>query len=307
MSSSRPDHRRIWLAALAVVLLALLGAVLVKLATDHRRSISVASHQDILDCFEELGYSRDDWAGDTPGVPRIAFNRIPMAWTDDQGVDAKKSLFLMAMAPLALMSNELILMDRARLEELADESSLSTGEIDWLTDLAQRYRVVADDGSLAGADDIPELLKRVDAVPVSLMLAQGVEESGWGTSRFAEEGNALFGQWTWGDDGIVPQQQRDGMGDYRIKAFATPLDSVEAYMLNLNSHAAYADLRTLRAQSENPSGPDLAAGLLSYSERGADYVSSLRAIISANNLSHLDAAVLADDPTYIVNPRGDGN
>ncbi|MBT7614934.1 MAG: hypothetical protein HN577_17200, partial [Rhodospirillaceae bacterium] len=185
MASNPPKTRRIWFATLALVLLVVLAAVLVKLATDHRQSISVASHQDILDGFDELGYSRDDWTGNTPGVPRIAFNRIPMAWTDDQGVDAKKSLFLMAMAPLALMSNELILKDRARLLELAGESNLSTGEIDWLTNLAQRYRVVADDGSLANADDIPELLNRVDAVPVSLMLAQGVEESGWGTSRFA--------------------------------------------------------------------------------------------------------------------------
>ncbi|MBT6205766.1 MAG: hypothetical protein HOI34_19000, partial [Rhodospirillaceae bacterium] len=105
----------------------------------------------------------------------------------------------------------------------------------------------------------------------------------------------------------VPQQQRDGMGDYKIRAFATPLDSVEAYMLNLNSHAAYADLRARRAQSESPSGSDLAAGLTSYSERGADYVSSLRAIISVNKLSNLDTAVLADGPTTIVNPVGDGS
>ena len=132
---------------------------------------------------------------------------------------------------------------------------------------------------------LDELLTRLDVVPVSLVLAQAAEESGWGTSRFAAEGNALFGQWSWADGAIRPQEQREGLGDYGIASFATPLESIVAYTLNLNSHPAYAELRTRRRQMrdnrERISGLELANTLTRYSERGAEYVDTLHAIISS--------------------------
>ena len=104
-------------------------------------------------------------------------------------------------------------------------------------------------------------------------MAQAAEESGWGTSRFAAEGNALFGQWTWNGQRIRPMQQRDELGDYGIAAFAAPLQSIVAYMLNLNSHAAYAQLRARRAELlESVDAQPMAARALSLQDaRRAEY------------------------------------
>lgn len=155
-----------------------------------------------------------------------------------------------------------------------------------------------------------ELLARLDIVPVSLALAQAAEESGWGTSRFAAEGNALFGQWAWGENAIRPQNQREGLGDYGIAAFETPLESVRAYMHNLNTHPAYAELRARRAEmrrdDETLSGWELANTLTRYSERGQDYVDTLHTIMRVNRLADTDSAYLGDGPTIFLVPVGDG-
>jgi uncharacterized FlgJ-related protein len=154
------------------------------------------------------------------------------------------------------------------------------------------------------------LLERVDIVPVSLALSQAAEESGWGTSRFAAEGNALFGQWTWGGEGIKPEQQRAALGDHRIAAFESPLQSVMAYMHNLNTHPAYAELRAMRARLRREGQPirgrKLAEALTKYSERGQAYVDSLHAIMSVNHLDAADEAHLGDGPTIYLVPVGDG-
>jgi len=148
----------------------------------------------------------------------------------------------------------------------------------------------------------------VDLVPVSLVLAQGAEESGWGTSRFASEGNALFGRWTWSGKGIKPKEQREELGDYRIAAFDKPLASVEAYLLNINSNQAYAPLRAGRAEARRSgqalSGWELAKTLTSYSERGPDYVGSLHAIMRVNKLQPVDEAYLVGEEVWEIYPPG---
>ncbi len=137
-------------------------------------------------------------------------------------------------------------------------------------------------------------------------------ESGWGTSRFADLGNALFGQWTWGDDGVTPTEQRSGdKGNYKVKAFARPDQSVAAYLLNLNTHARYSELRRLRAsyraKERQASGYVLAAGLVGYSERGHAYVDELRAIMNKARLATVEDAMLRDmEPIWLV-PVGEGS
>ena len=143
----------------------------------------------------------------------------------------------------------------------------------------------------------------MDTIPPSLIVAQMVEESGWGTSRFAAEGNALFGQWSY-DGGIKPEEQRENKGDYRIEAFKTPLDSVRAYMLNLNSHTSYADFRkrraALRAKGQPVTGPDLVGTLIEYSERREAYVKIIEEIMEHNSLPPLDHVRLASGKlTYL--------
>ena len=127
-------------------------------------------------------------------------------------------------------------------------------------------------------------------------MAQAAEESGWGTSRFAAEGNALFGQWAWSGQRIRPAQQRGQLGDYGIAAFEAPLQSVVAYVRNLNTHAAYAQLRARRAEllesGSSVSGWVLAETLTRYSERGQEYVDTLHTIMRVNRLEATDEAYL---------------
>ena len=272
------------------------------------------SYTEVGELFEELGYTPETWAAGIREVPRVYLTTIAPRWRDRVSAEVtvleKKRIFFRALAPLVLRSNEFILRDRARLEELGPGGDLNSDDRLWLSELAVAYGVVKDADAALDAAVLDELLVRVDVVPVSLALSQCAEESGWGTSRFAAEGNALFGQWSWGGKGIKPLQQREGMGDYRIAAFETPLQSVMAYMRNLNTHNAYAGLRArraeLRAKGERISGFELAKTLDKYSERGAAYVESLHGIMRVNQLDPADDAFLGDGPTIWLIPIGEG-
>jgi len=271
------------------------------------------SYVEVGELFEELNYTPEAWQEGIREIPRVYLTTIAPRWRDRVSAEVtvleKKRIFFRSMAPLVLRSSELILRDRARLEELRN-GDVSTEDRQWMTELAVAYGVVKDADATLDEAVLDELLIRVDIVPVSLALSQCAEESGWGTSRFAAEGNALFGQWSWGGKGIKPQQQREGMGDYRIAAFETPLQSIMAYMRNLNTHAAYAGLRArraeLRAKGERMSGWTLAETLDKYSERGAAYVDSLHAIMRVNQLDPADDAFLGDGPTIFLVPVGEG-
>ena len=156
---------------------------------------------------------------------------------------------------------------------------------------------------------LSELMLRVDIVPPALALGQGAYESGYGTSRFALEGNAYFGQWTYGGKGMKPKEKRASKGNYGVAAYAWPLDSVESYMLNLNTHSAYTGLRKMRADirasGSKVTGHDLAASLDRYSERGQEYVDTLRGIMRFNELAVADSADLRAGPVVLlVNVEG---
>jgi uncharacterized FlgJ-related protein len=135
-------------------------------------------------------------------------------------------------------------------------------------------------------------------------MGQAAYESGYGASRFSIEGNALFGQWTYGGKGLVPQQQRKSLGDHRIAAFDWPFDSVRGYYINLMSHPAYEDFRrlraTLRAEGKPLASMVLADGLIKYSERGQEYVDTLKGIMRVNNLTIADGAEFRDEPMRFV-------
>jgi uncharacterized FlgJ-related protein len=276
------------------------------------------SYTEVGELFEELNYTPQTWAAGIREVPRAYLTTIAPRWRDrvsnEVSVLEKKRIFFRSLAPLVLRSNEFILRDRARASglqvRLAGGGDISPEDRQWLIELAVGYGVVKDGETALNAAAFDELMVRLDIVPVSLALSQCAEESGWGTSRFAAEGNALFGQWSWTGEGIKPLQQREGMGDYRIAAFETPLHSVMAYMKNLNTHNAYAGLRArraeLRTKGERMSGFELAKTLDKYSERGAAYVESLHGIMRVNKLDPADDALLGDGPTIWLIPVGDG-
>jgi uncharacterized FlgJ-related protein len=207
---------------------------------------------------------------------------------------------------LILYSNEIILDDRSRLEKFA--AAPESAEHKWLAGLATNYGLLQEDKALPGGDAlstlVAELMMRVDTVPPSLALGQAAYESGYGTSRFAREGNALFGQWTYGGKGMQPREKRSSKGDYGVAAYDWPLDSVRGYMRNLNTHRAYQKLRDKRAAARSigreASGTELAETLTSYSEKGAEYVKNLKGIMRTNQLAVSDNATLQTGPAILI-------
>ncbi len=243
--------------------------------------------------FERYNYDLHSVRKQTADVPRIVPASVPRDLKEVQQVDRKKQVFLQMVLPLVLMVNERLMEQRERLTALAAKlergQALAAEQQAWLDEMYASYKVEPG--------DIDTLLLRVDVVPPSLALAQAAIESGWGTSRFAREGNALFGQWVWGDDakGIVPEQRQAGK-THKIRAFETPLEAVAAYIKNLNTHRAYRKLRRMRSdlrdQGAGLNGLTLAGGLEAYSEKGMKYVKLVRNIIAANELRPLDKARL---------------
>ena len=275
-------------------------------------SYEFESHTDLEALFAELNYTPESWAAGNRDIPRLYLTSIPTRWRHQTAnsipVTRKKQLFFRLLSPGALRANELVAADRARLLKVAEGvGQLAPEDASWLANLAARYRLRGE--RAAGPEAIDELMLRVDVLPPSLILAQAAEESGWGTSRFADVGNALFGQWAW-DEGIVPLERREEVGEYFVARFETPLDSIRAYMRNLNTHRAYRRLRErraeLRARGELPSGWELARTLTSYSERGEDYVRTLHSIMRANNLQAVDDAYLRDMEPMTLIPVGEG-
>jgi len=230
-------------------------------------------------------------------------------WNKDSAslpVNDKKELFYRSLLPLILYSNETILENRARLKKSAGTPKGS--EREWLAGLAANYGLLKAGENLPKGDGlsalVAELMMRVDAVPPSLALGQAAYESGYGTSRFAREGNALFGQWTYGGKGMQPKQKRASKGNYGVAAYDWPLESVRGYMRNLNTHRAYQKLRDKRAAARSmdrkPTGDELADTLTSYSERGAEYVKSLKGIMRTNELAVADHATLQAEPAILI-------
>ena len=247
---------------------------------------TLASH------FEELGYDLDAVVAGERHVPRVTLVSIPADLKDVPEVKTRKELFFQAVLPLILQVNEEITAERERLWRVRTDVVLGRelNAVDrlWLAVMSDKYKVKRG--------DLETLLRRVDIIPPSLALAQAAEESGWGTSRFVREGNAIFGQWTFSQsDGIKPKDI-DPDKNHRVRAFDDLMGSVRAYVRNLNTHRAYRDFRDrraeLRREGEALNGGELAETLTSYSERGEDYVETLERIMTANALDKLDGAQL---------------
>ena len=220
---------------------------------------------------------------------RPAFKAPPLPdFTTYKDVQEKKQAFFDYLLPLITEANQRVLEQRALAEKWARDEELTEKELQRLTRMMENYRVKADDK--AGQKEI--LLNRVNIIPPSLVLAQAANEYAWGTSRFATEGNNLFGQWCFSKGcGLVPSSRNDG-AVHEVRKFRSPMESVESYIQNLNRHAKYRQLRLIRhrLQEENQiiSGPALAAGLIGYSERGQAYVDEIRHMIEYNGLQQYD-------------------
>lgn len=289
---------------------------LIKDTISSSQKVPIRSYKDILELFEKLGYTPEAWQAGIREVPRvygtIVGNRWGTSTANEIEVVQKKRIFFRVLAPLILKSNESILKDRMKLERIRstyhEKNTIPEKDQNWIVRLAEVYRVNNSENGIS-EKMLDELWEKVDMIPPSLALSQGAEESGWGTSRFAATGNAIYGQWTWGENAIKPEQQRKELGNYGIAAFETMQESVSGYMLNLNTHPAYADLRKKRAElrrsGEKITGSVLAEQLTRYSERGEEYVKTLKSLMEYNRLIPTDDAYLSKDPPIYMVPAPD--
>ena len=284
-----------------------------------REVIVFASPKQIIEFLKAEQFWGTAERGKQMTVPSLYLIGVNPAWrerSEQLPVADKKEIFFSAMVPLIMHANEIAMARREdlyRMQKLLKEGTpIPDGDLQQLRDGLALLRV-ADADTIAAVTQssvelpryLEEMLYKVDIIPVGLALGQAAYESGYGTSRFVAEGNAFFGQWTYGGKGLVPKQQRKSLGDHRIASFDWPFDSVRGYFLNLMSHPAYEDFRKLRAKLRAEGKPlsstVLAAGLIRYSERGQEYVDGLKDIITRNKLDVADDAVFRDGPTkYLV-------
>jgi len=259
------------------------------------------SLDDLNELFDSLNYNTQSWREGNREVPRLTFESVSDTWhktANTMPVQQKKMIFFRLMAPLILKANENILLER----QIVETAKLDNGR---LIDLAIKYKLLKNPAVRLTEANREALLQRVDILPPSLVLAQAAEESGWATSRFTLEGNAFFGQWDFSGKGMTPKQQRTELGNYGIARFDSPLESVQAYTLNLNTHKAYMKLRnlreTLRTNNQAITGLELAGTLDKYSERGQAYIDGLRQMIRYNKLEQVDEAYLSTTaPLHLI-------
>ena len=240
----------------------------------------------IKQLYEDTGYKLDDIRKNKLVKP-VALDSFPREIKMIENTKKRKEFFLQIVLPLILQENNNIRLDRKRLFSIINKSNNNELEKKWLNKKYKQYGIPSK--------DLSTLKVRMDEVPVSLALAQAAKETGWGTSRFAQEGNALFGQWTWSGEGLKPKEADENKG-HKVMKFNVLQASVRAYQRNLNTHKTYREFRLARAQLRDEGKPldsiILSQYLDEYAETGQEYVKILRKIIEQNNLKDFDNAKL---------------
>ena len=240
----------------------------------------------IKQLFEDTDYRLDDIRKNKLVKP-VALTLLPREIKMIENSKKRKELFIQIILPLILQENNNIKLDRKRLFSIINKSNNTDLEKKWLLKKYKQYGVPSKDLSV--------LKIRMDEIPVSLALAQAAKETGWGTSRFAQEGNALFGQWTWSGEGLKPKEADKDKG-HKVMKFNVLQASVRAYQRNINTHSSYQEFRLARAQLRDKGLPldslTLSEYLNEYAETGEKYVEVLQKIIKQNNLKDFDDAKL---------------
>ena len=244
------------------------------------------SASTIQQLFEDTNYTLSDVRKNKLVKP-VALTWLPHEIKKIENTNKRKELFLQIVLPLVLEENNKIKLDRLKLFSINNKSSNSEVEKKWLNKKYKQYGV--------NSKDLSTLKIRMDEIPTSLALAQAAKETGWGTSRFALEGNALFGQWTWSGEGLKPKDSDSSEG-HKVMKFNILQASVRAYQRNLNTHKSYKEFRKARAELRSK-GKELDSIILSqyldkYAETGTKYIEILKKIIEQNNLRDFDDAKL---------------
>ena len=242
----------------------------------------------IINLFEKSGYNLEKVRDGEP-VANFFLAKFPEGISELDNIEQRKRIFIQILLPIVLSENEKIIEDRRKLTAIMNRKSFKK-DADWLNEKFQQYKVKNN--------SVKELLVKMDIIPPSLAIAQAAYESGWGTSRFATEGNALFGQWGWKENkGMVPENRGEDER-HEISKFNKIRYAVSAYKNNLNTHPFYEEFRIERAKqrsgrlSGSISGIKLIKHVHKYSIKGDDYVLGLKKIIEQNSLQDFDKANL---------------
>ena len=241
--------------------------------------------------FEDENYNLKDIRKNKLVKP-ISIDLLPNEIKSIENSKKRKELFIQIVLPLILDENKKIKLERKTLFSILNKNSNSDAERNWLKSKFKQYGVVNR--------DLTTLKIRMDEIPVSLAVAQAAKETGWGTSRFAQEGNALFGQWTWSGEGIKPAGSEEH-DTHKVMKFKILKASVRAYQRNLNTHKSYREFRKVRAIQRDVYGRlnslELVNYLDKYAATGSEYIKILKKIIEQNKLTDFDDAKILPSST----------
>ena len=247
----------------------------------------ISRANEMLEIFKKYNFSVDRFLKDE-SANLIIFSSLPDDFMEIQPVNERKKLFINTLLPIIYAENLKILEDRKKILDWWSESQGENFSRDfwpaWLFELSEKYDAV--DSNLGN------LLIKVDVIPISMALSQAAIESGWGTSRYLREGNAVYGQYTFEKNKGIEPAKRDSSQKFFIRKFENLSESTKSYFKNINTHLAYEGLREerkkLRMNGEVLSGLKLADFLTSYSERKQEYVKDVKKIIESNNFMKFD-------------------
>ena len=249
--------------------------------------------ETVLILFKDVGYDLSQ-VRNKKLVKPIYFTQFPKDLNELQNTRLKKETFIKIVLPLIVAENERILADRKKLKRITNKKQTSDLEKQWLRQKLLEYKVKKG--------NMDKLLSRIDIIPTSIALAQAAKESGWGTSRFALEGNAIFGQWTWSGNGIEPLD-RESNKNHKILKFPILRASVKAYQNNLNTHKSYVNFRNkrsiMREKNKDISGLKLTETLKNYAQTGSEYTKILNQIIRQNRLTDFEPVRLVNSVKQI--------
>ena len=245
--------------------------------------------------FEDTNYKLSDVRINKIAKP-VEIGKLPYELKEIQSTKKRKELFIQIVLPLILEENNKILLDRKKLFAILNKNNNSNSDNQWLNKKFKQYGV--------SSKDIPTLKRRMDIIPPSMAIAQAAKETGWGTSRFALEGNALFGQWTYTDKGIKPAAAEAGT-THKVMMFNVLKSSVRAYTRNLNTHKSYKKMRYVRAIQRDNRGKldsfELVDYLDRYAETGKEYTIILKKIIEQNSLIDFDDVKILPNSEAVKN------
>ncbi len=247
----------------------------------------ISESSEMIEIFNKYQFSIDNMLNNKSSN-LIIFSSLPEDFMDILPIIERKKLFINTLIPIIYSENLQILNDRKKILDWWRESDGENFSRDfwpqWLFELSEKYE--SSDSNLGN------LLIRVDIIPISLALAQAAIESGWGTSRYSREGNAIFGQYTFDESKGLKPKERNKNDDFFIRKFSNLSESVRSYLKNINTHLAYAEFREerkkLRMSGENLSGYKLVDFLEDYSERKELYLKDVKEIMTSNNFQKYD-------------------